>query len=87
MHTQTGNKIDDIDENVRLSGIIFGDEYDKSIHTDKTSYNIFSLKGYLYTLLNEKLHYNLSVKETENKFFDQAYSCLLYTSPSPRDRG
>ena len=77
VHTQTGNKIDDIDESVRLSGIIFGDEYDKSIHADKTSYNIFSLKGYLYTLLNEKLHYSLSIKETQNKFFDRAYNIII----------
>ena len=69
--------LDDINESVRLSGIIFGDEYDKSIHTDKTSYNIFSLKGYLYTLLNEKLHYSLSIKETQNKFFDRAYNIII----------
>jgi phenylalanyl-tRNA synthetase beta chain len=77
VHTQTGNKIDDINENVRLSGIIFGDEHDKSVHTDKTSYNIFSLKGYLYTLLHEKFHYNMSTKETKNIFFDQAYNIII----------
>ena len=77
VHTQTGNKIDDINENARLSGIIFGNEHDKSIHTDKTLYNIFSLKGYLYTLLNEKLHYSMSIIETENKFFELAYNIII----------
>ena len=77
VHTQTGNKIDDINENARLSGIIFGNEHDKSIHTDKTLYNIFSLKGYLYTLMNEKLHYSMSIIETENKFFELAYNIII----------
>jgi len=77
VHTQTGNKIDDINENARLSGIIFGNEHDKSIHTDKTLYNIFSLKGYLYTLMNEKFHYSMSIIETENKFFELAYNIII----------
>ena len=32
-------------------------------------------------------HSGSDIKKTKRKWFDQAKLCLLYTSPSPRDRG
>ena len=58
----------------------------------------FGLKGTIHAILaHEFLHYlelmtrlsnnELISDEISSNLFENVYSCLLYTSPSPRDRG
>ena len=35
--------------------------------------------------IGSRLHKDAICIEIDNKFYDLSYSCLLYTSPSPRD--
>ncbi len=62
---------------IRLSGIVVGNEIDETVHTDTISYNIFSIKGYIYALLNEKLHLNISIEKAENNLYREAYNILI----------
>ena len=39
------------------------------------------------SILNDKIENELAKKKIEKVAFQQVYTCLLYTSPSPRDRG
>ena len=73
VHTQLGNKIEDIKENLRLSGIVVGNENSESIHTEITPYDLFSIKGYVYALLKEKLRLKISLEKCENILYDEAY--------------
>ena len=77
VHTQSGNKIADIKKNIRLTGIVAGNEMDETVHTDAISYDIFSIKGYIYALLNEKLHLSVSIEKVENSLYDECYSVLI----------
>ena len=60
-----------------MSGIVVGNETDETVHTDTISYDIFSIKGYIYTLLNEKLHLSVSIEKAENNLYDEAYNILI----------
>ena len=77
VHNQSGNKIEDIKKNIRLSGIVVGNETDETVHTDTISYDIFSIKGYIHTLLNEKLSLSVSIEKAENNLYDEAYNILI----------
>jgi len=67
VHAQSGNKIEDIKENLRLSGIVVGNEDSESIHTEITPFDLFSIKGYVYALLKEKLRLKISLEKCEKK--------------------
>ena len=58
------------------------DEYDK---------NLLSSEMNLFTEWLVEKHLQIELKETQRKdlikLFDLLITCLLYTSPSPRDRG
>ncbi|MBE76425.1 MAG: phenylalanine--tRNA ligase subunit beta [Candidatus Marinimicrobia bacterium] len=77
VHTQLGNKIEDIKKNVILTGIIVGNEMDKTVHTEAIPYDIFSIKGYINALLNEKLHLSISIEKTENLLYEEGYNILI----------
>jgi len=76
VHIQSGKKIENINEKIRLAGIIVGNENDKSVHTEKILYNIFSLKGYVHAILSEKLNYDISIIKAENNLYDQGYNVV-----------
>ena len=77
VHTQSGNKIKDFKNNIRLSGILVGNEMNQTVHTRPITYDIFSLKGYIYALLNEKLHLSISIDKAENNLFEEGYNILI----------
>ena len=77
VHTQSGNKIEDIKKNIRLTGIVVGNEIDETVHTDTISYDIFSIKGYIFALLNKKLHFSVSIEKAENNLYDESYNIMI----------
>ena len=77
VHTQLGNKIEDIKKNVILTGIIVGNEMDETVHTETISYDVFSIKGYINALLNEKLHLSISIEKAENILYEEGYNILF----------
>ena len=48
---------------------------------------IGNLTGFLATQKSLPLAYNKDLQEDKEPLFDSCDTCLLYTSPSPRDRG
>ena len=80
VHNQSGIKLDDIFENIKLSGIVVGNEINESVHTKITPHDIFSIKGYIYALLNEKLQLEISLERSENILFEEAYHILVNES-------
>ena len=77
VHTQLGNKIEDIKKNIRLAGIIVGNEMDETVHTEAILYDVFSIKGYINALLNEKLHLSISIEKAENILYEEGYNILI----------
>jgi Phenylalanyl-tRNA synthetase beta subunit len=77
VHMQSGNKIEDIKENLRLSGIVVGNENSENIHSKITPYDLFSIKGYVHALLNDKLRLDISLEKCENILFYQSYNFLI----------
>ena len=76
VHSRSSKKIEDINENIRLAGIMVGNENHKSVHSEEELYNIYSLKGDVQALLKEKLNYDISITEAENDLYDQCYNIL-----------
>ena len=76
VHSRSSKKIEDINENIRLAGIMVGNENHKSVHSEEVLYNIYSLKGDVQALLKEKLNYDISITEAENDLYDQCYNIL-----------
>ena len=76
VHSRSSKKIEDINENIRLAGIMVGNENHKSVHSEEALYNIYSLKGDVQALLKEKLNYDISITEAENDLYDQCYNIL-----------
>ena len=77
VHHQSGNKIEYIKENIKLSGIVFGNESKESVHAEIIPYDLFSIKGYLYALLNEKLQLEISLEKGENILFEDACHIIV----------
>jgi len=77
IHKQAGAKIEDIKRYMRLSGITVGNEINESVHTRPILYDIYSIKGYVYALLNDKLHLNVKIESTDSDLYDSAYNILI----------
>ena len=77
IHKKSGAKIEDIKRYMRLSGIIVGNEINESVHTRPILYDIYSIKGYVYALLNDKLHLNVKIESTDSDLYDSAYNILI----------
>ena len=77
VHTQSGNKIKDIKENLILSGIVVGNENSENVHSAIIPYDLFSIKGYVYALLVEKLKLNVSLEECENNLYDESHHIIV----------
>ena len=76
VHTQSGNMIEDIKENLRLSGIVVGNEISKNVHSETTPYDLFSVKGYINALLDEKLKLKISLEKCKNIVYDEPYHII-----------
>ena len=77
VHTRLGNKINDIKNHIRLSGIIVGNETNATVHTGSIPYDIYSIKGYVYALLNDKLHFNVSIESADSDLYDKTYNIII----------
>ena len=77
VHTQSGNKLTDIKESLRLSGILVGNENSENVHSEIIPYDLFSIKGYVYALLDEKLKLRSSLNECEKNLYDKSYHIIV----------
>ena len=53
VHSQKGSKIEHMKEEIRLTGIISGNERQNSVHSENDVTNIFSIKGVIKTILGD----------------------------------
>ncbi len=74
IHTQSGQKLNQMSEEIRLAGIVFGIEQKSSVHSDEVLFDIFSLKGILASLLGEKVYKNLDIIDSEDTFYEFGFT-------------
>ena len=66
VHQSTGDGLINIIESQYLSGIIYGNKIDTSIHEDESPETLYDIKGVLYTLFNERLNMNIKFDSGDN---------------------
>tara|TARA_X000001036_G_scaffold369936_1_gene356214 strand:- start:821 stop:3193 length:2373 start_codon:yes stop_codon:yes gene_type:complete len=73
VHYKTGKKIEQMNEEIRLTGILVGSEQGDSIHTQKEEFNIFSVKGIIENLVGDKFYNRTSIIQYDNEIYDYGY--------------
>ena len=74
IHTQSGKKLNQMSEEIRLAGIVFGIEQQSSVHSDEVLFDIFSIKGILACLLGEKVYKSLDIGDYEGTFYEFGFT-------------
>ena len=59
-----------------LSGIIYGNRFESSVHSDSVSESIYDLKGILSFLFHNRLNMNIRYDRFEDYAMDQA-QCII----------
>jgi len=74
IHSQNGKKLGDMSEEIKLTGIILGDERINSVHYEKEDHDIFSIKGMLKHILSDSVFSNLGMAECKNELYEYGFS-------------
>ena len=74
IHSQNGKKLGDMSEEIKLTGIILGDERINSVHHEKEDHDIFSIKGMLKHILGDSVFSNLGMAECKNELYEYGFS-------------
>ena len=79
VHTQLGKKLNQMREEIRLAGIVFGNEQHSTVHTDKVLFDVFSLKGIFASLFGEKVYNSLDITDYEGFLYEFGFT-LTYNN-------
>ena len=79
VHNQSGKKLNQMSEEIRLAGIIFGNEQQSTVHTDELLFDVFSLKGILASLLGQKIYNNLDIDNYDGDYYEYGFT-ISYNS-------
>ena len=74
IHSQNGKKLGDMSEEIKLTGIILGDERINSVHHEKEDHDIFSIKGMLKHIFSDSVFSNLGIAECKNELYEYGFS-------------
>ena len=74
IHSQNGKKLGDMSEEIKLTGIILGDERINSVHHEKEDHDIFSIKGMLKHILSDSVFSHLGMIECKNELYEYGFS-------------
>ena len=74
IHSQNGKKLGDMSEEIKLTGIIFGDERINSVHHEKEDHDIFSIKGMLKHILGDSIFSQIGMIEFKNELYEYGFS-------------
>ena len=74
IHSQNGKKLGDMSEEIKLTGIILGDERINSVHDEKEDHDIFSIKGMLKHILSDSVFSKLGMAECKNELYEYGFS-------------
>ncbi len=77
VHHFFGEGLENMNEFQCISGIIYGQRNEPSVHSDATSETIFDIKGFLSFLFLERLNMNIRFISGENYAMDQVQSILV----------
>ena len=74
IHSQNGKKLGDMSEEIKLTGIILGDERINSVHDEKEDNEIFSIKGMQKHIFSDSVFSNLGIAECKNELYEYGFS-------------
>jgi len=74
IHSQNGKKLGDMSEEIKLTGIILGDERINSVHHEKEDHDIFSIKGMLKHILGDSIFSQIGMIEFKNELYEYGFS-------------
>ena len=77
VHHSLGDGLENIKEFQYLSGIIFGNRFESSVHSDSVSESIFDAKGILSFLFHNRLNMNIRFDHSKDYEMDQAQSIVV----------
>tara|TARA_X000000950_G_scaffold280139_1_gene374120 strand:+ start:1171 stop:3549 length:2379 start_codon:yes stop_codon:yes gene_type:complete len=77
VHHSFGDGLDRIKELQYLSGIIYGNRFESSVHFDSVSESIYEVKGILSFLFHSRLNMNIRYDQIEDYAMDQAQSVIV----------
>ena len=74
IHFQNGKKLGDMSEEIKLTGIILGDERINSVHHDKEDHDIFTIKGMLKHILGDSAFSKIDMVDCKNELYEYGFS-------------
>ena len=77
VHNSSGDGLEHINESQSLSGIIYGNKYDSSIHTENTPETIYDIKGVLFILFAKRLNMNIKFDSGDHYALDLVQSIIV----------
>ena len=77
VHNSSGDGLEHINESQSLSGIIYGNKYDSSIHTEDTPETIYDIKGVLSILFTKRLNMNIKFDSDDHYALDLVQSIIV----------
>jgi len=76
VHSQKGSKIEHMKEEIRLTGIISGNERKNSVHSENDVTNIFSIKGVIKTILGDDYFNDLEFSQCDKELYENGYDII-----------
>jgi Phenylalanyl-tRNA synthetase beta subunit len=76
VHSQNGSKIEHMKEEIRLKGIVTGNERKNSVHSENELTSIFSIKGVIKTLLSDDYYNDLEFLESDKEVYENGYDII-----------
>ena len=77
VHDKTGDSLDGINEYKHLAGIIYGKEVKDSVHNSAVNEGLFSLKGYLIGIFEDRYGMRIDLKKDDYPGFDYGQTVLI----------
>ena len=77
VHHSFGDGLDNMKEFQYLSGIIYGNKIESSVHSDSVSESIYDVKGILSFLFHNRLNMNIRYGHSEDYAMDQAQGIIV----------
>ena len=74
IHSQNGKKLGDMSEEIKLTGIILGDERINSVHHEKEDHDIYSIKGMLKHIIGGSIFSQIDMVEFKNELYEYGFS-------------
>ena len=77
IHVQIDKGLDNIHEKKYISGVVYGNFRDHSVHSGSSEEDLFTLKGYLNTLFVQKLGMRMDLINGEGAGFDHSRIIII----------